>query len=139
MNLFSSSKIRDAGHRSLLVFDENQDFIGVLSIKDLIKGVRPHYLSAPQSSQAESVRFSPVFRGAWDGVFTIQMKALADKKVGEIILEPPSMVDENANLMEVVEIMYKTGKTRIVVTSGKKVTGILREQDLFFEIINIIM
>lgn len=137
--LVSSSRIRESGHRSLLVFNERNDFIGVLSMKDLIKGIRPSYFSAPQSSQAESVRFSPVFRGAWDGVFTLQMKALSEKKVGEIILEPPALIDEGANLMEVVEIMYKTGKTRLIVTSGDKVTGILREQDLFFEIINIIM
>ncbi len=137
--LVSSSRIKEAGHRSLLVFDEKQNLVGVLSIKDLIKGVRPYYLSPPKSSQAESVRFSPVFRDAWDGVFTIQMKALAEKKVGEILLDPPSMIDEGANLMEVVEMMYKTGETRLVVTSGGKVTGILREQDLFFEIINIIM
>ena len=137
--LVSSSRIRESGHRALLVFNERNDFIGVLSMKDLIKGARPSYFSAPQSSQAESVRFSPVFRGAWDGVFTLQMKALAEKKVGEIILEPPALIDEGANLMEVVEIMYKTGKTRLIVTSGDKVTGILREQDLFFEIINIVM
>jgi CBS domain-containing protein len=137
--IVSSSRIREAGHRSLLVFDEKRTLVGILSIKDLIKGVRPFYLSTPQSSMAESVRFYHVFSGTWSGLFSIQMKALADKKVGELDLEVPQMIDENANLMEVAELLYQTQKTRLIVTSGNKVTGILREQDLFFEIVNIIM
>jgi DNA-binding response OmpR family regulator len=136
--LASSNLIREAGHRSLLVFDEKKALMGILSIKDLIKGVRPFYLTLPKSSMADSVRFSHVFTGGWDGLFTIQMKALADKKVGELVLETPVMIDENANLMEVADLMFKTQKTRLVVTSGGKVTGILREQDLFFEIVNIV-
>jgi DNA-binding response OmpR family regulator len=137
--LVSSSRIREAGHRSLLVFDENKNLFGILSIKDLIKGARPYYLTTPQSSMAESVRFSHVFSGAWGGLFSIQMNALADKKVGELDLEAPPTIDENANLMEVAELLYKTQKTRLIVTSGNNVTGVLREQDLFFEIVNIIM
>ncbi|MEX1299974.1 MAG: response regulator [Desulfotignum sp.] len=136
--LVSSNLIRNAGHRSLLVFDEHKKFIGILSMKDLIKGVRPFYLSLPKSSMADSVRFSHVFTGGWDGLFTIQMKDLAAKKIGDLSLESPPMIDENANLMEVADLMFKTQKTRLIVTSGQKVTGILREQDLFFEIVNIV-
>ncbi len=134
----SSSLIRKTGHRSLLVFDEQKNFIGILRIKDLIKGVRPFYLSLPKSSMADSVRFSHVFTGGWDGLFTIQLKAIADKKVGELALESLPMIDENANLMAVTDLLYKTNSTRLLVTSGKKLVGILREQDLFFEIVNII-
>ena len=136
--LVSSNLIRNAGHRSLLVFDEQKKLVGILSMKDLIKGVRPFYLSLPKSSMADSVRFSHVFTGGWDGLFTIQMKALADKKIGALSLESPPMIDENANLMEVADLLFKTQKTRLIVTSGQKVAGILREQDLFFEIVNIV-
>jgi DNA-binding response OmpR family regulator len=136
--MVSSSRIREGGHRSLLVFDEKKHLVGILSIKDLIKGVRPYYLSTPQSSMAESVRFSKVFSGTQYGLFSIQLKALADKKVGELALELPPMIDENANLMDVAELMYQTQKTRLIVMAGNKMTGILREQDLFFEIVNII-
>ena len=136
--IVSSSRVREAGHRSILVFDENRNLMGILSIKDLIKEVRPFYLSAPQSSMTESVRFSYVMTGGWDGLFTIQLKNLADKKVGELTLEPTPMIDEDSNLMEVAEMLFKSKQTRLIVTSGKKAVGILREQDLFFEIVNII-
>lgn len=136
--MVASSRIREGGHRALLVFDEKNNFAGLLSILDLIRNARPYYLSVTQPALAKTVRFSNVFSGAWDGLFTIQMKALADKKVGELNLERPPMIDENANLMEVAELLYQTQKPRLVVTSGSKVTGILRVQDLFFETVNII-
>ncbi|MBA3010640.1 MAG: response regulator [Proteobacteria bacterium] len=136
--LVSSNLIREAGHRSLLVFDEQKNFVGLLRMKDLIKGVRPAYLAPPKSSLADAVRFSHVFTGGWDGLFTIQMNALADKKVGELALDAPPMIDENANLMEVTDLLFQTKRTRLIVTSGNKVVGILREQDLFFEIVSIV-
>jgi CBS domain-containing protein len=134
----TSSRIRETGQRALLVFDEKKNLSGILSIKDLIKEVRPFYLSIPKSSMAESVRFSHVMTSGWDELFTIQLKALADKKVGELTLESTPMIDENANLMEVADMLFNTKQTRLIVTSGKKAVGILREQDLFFEIVNII-
>lgn len=134
----SSNLIRETGHRSLLVFDEQKRFVGILRMKDLIKGVRPFYLSPPKSSMADSVRYSHVFTGGWDGLFTILMKALAGKKVGELSLESPPMIDECANLMEVVDLLFKTQRESLIVTSGKKMIGILREQDLFFETVNIV-
>jgi DNA-binding response OmpR family regulator len=136
--LVTSSRIRETGQRALLVFDEKKNLSGILSIKDLIKEVRPFYLSIPKSSMAESVRFSHVMTSGWDELFTIQLKALADKKVGELTLEPTPMIDENANLMEVADMLFNTKQTRLIVTSGKKAVGILREQDLFFEIVNIV-
>ncbi|MBU1195475.1 MAG: response regulator [Proteobacteria bacterium] len=135
--LVSSNMIREAGHRSLIVFDEQHNFVGILRIKDLIKGASFH-LSTSESSKTDSIKFSHVFTSGWDGLFTIQMKALADKKIGELTLEAPPMIDGNANLMEVANLLFKTKRTRLIVTSGKKVIGILREQDLFFEIVNII-
>jgi len=136
--LVSSNLIRETGHRSLLVFDEQKNFVGIFSMQDLIKGVRPFHFSLSESSRADSLKFSHVFTSGWDGLFTIQMKAFANKKIGELVLEFPPTIDENANLMEVAELLYKTHKTRLIVTSGNKVTGILREQDLLFETVNII-
>lgn len=136
--MVSGNLVQEAGHRSFFVFDEQENFMGILTMNDLIEEARPFYLSLPKSSMADSIRFSDLFIGAWDGLFSIHMKALADKKVGELILESPPMIDKDANLMEVAELLFKTRKTRLIVTSGKTVIGILREQDLFLETVNIV-
>ncbi|MFH2131873.1 MAG: response regulator [bacterium] len=136
-SLVSSNLIMETGHRSLLVLDANQDLVGILSIMDLIKGVLPAYISASQSDKLQSIRYSPMFWGGWDGLFSIQMKALADKKVGELMSEPPPMIDENTNLMQVADLIFKKKKRRLIVTSENKVIGLIREQDLFFEMVKI--
>ena len=136
-SLVSSNLIMETGHRSLLVLDDKQDLVGILSIMDLIKGVLPAYISASQSDKLQSIRYSPMFWGGWDGLFSIQMKTLADKKVGELMSEPPPMIDENTNLMQVADLIFKKQKRRLVVTSENKVIGIIREQDLFFEMVKI--
>lgn len=137
-DLAASSLIRKTARESLFVFDDKKNFVGMFSVKDLIKGARPYYLSMPKSQMVDSVRFSHVFTGGWDGLFTIQMKALADKKIDTLVLESPPLINENANLMEVAEMFFKTRHTSLIVTSGKRVMGVLREQDLFFEIVNIV-
>ncbi|MDF1590292.1 MAG: response regulator [Desulfobacterales bacterium] len=132
----SSSRVMETGHRSLLVFDQKKELVGILSILDLIDAVRPAYLSAPKPSMADSMQFSPMF---WSGLFTTQVKALAAKKVGEVMSESPPSVDEDTNLMEIADLMYRAQIRRVIVRSKGKVIGIVREQELFFEMARIML
>lgn len=133
--ILSTGKIMETGHRSILVFDGKGELVGILSIKDLIRALRPAYLSTPMPTMADSIRFSPLF---WRGLFTNQVKALIDKKVGNIMSKKPLLVDENANLMEVADLMFTERARRVAVTRQGKVVGIVREQELFFEIARIV-
>ncbi len=131
-----SDKIMKAGHRSLLVFDDKENPVGLLSINDMIQAIRPAYLSAPKPSTADSVQYSPIF---WEGLFFTQVKALANKKAGDLMSDAPPTIDKNTNLMEVADSMYKNKLRRLLVTDKNRVIGIIREQDIFFEITNIIL
>jgi len=132
----SSSRLMETGHRSLLVFDHNNELTGILSIMDIIEAVRPNYLSSPKPSTADSVQYSSMF---WKGLFTSQTRGIADVRVGDIMSDSPPVVDENTNLMEIADLMYTTQLRRLIVTSNDKVIGVVREQELFFEIANIII
>ncbi len=132
----SSSRLMETGHRSLLVFDTHKNLVGMLSILDLIQAVRPAYLSAPKPSMADSMQYSSMF---WSGLFTSQVKSLAEQKVGDIMSDSPPTVDEDSNLMEVADVMYKTRSRRVIITAKGSVIGIVREQEIFFEIANLIL
>jgi len=132
----SSSRVMETGHRSLLVFDQKGELVGILSILDLIDAARPAYLSAPKPSMADSMQFSPMF---WRGLFTTQVKALALKKVGDIMSASPPGVDEDTNLMEIADLMYREQVRRVIVRRQGKVIGIVREQEIFFEMARIIL
>ena len=132
----SSGRIMETGHRSLLVYDRQGAVAGILSIMDLLQALRPAYLSAAKPSTADSMQYSPMF---WEGLFTTQAKVLADKKVGEIMSDTPLSVDQNTNLMEVADIMFSSQIRRLIVTDRDKIIGVVREQEIFFEIANIIL
>lgn len=132
----SSGRIMETGHRSLLVFDRNDNVVGILSITDLIRALRPAYLSAAKPSTADSMQYSPMF---WEGLFTTQAKALAQRKVGDIMSDVEWQVDQNMNLMEVADMMFTSQIRRMIVTDRNVVVGVVREQEIFFEIANIIL
>jgi CheY-like chemotaxis protein len=134
-SFLSTGKVMECGHRSVLVFDKKGRLAGMLSILDLINGLRPAYLTAPKPSMADALRYSPMF---WSGLFTTQSKALVGKKVGDLMSEPPLTIEEEANLMEVSELMVTERARRAAVTRKGKVVGVVREQELFFEIARIV-
>ncbi|MCF8063031.1 MAG: response regulator [Deltaproteobacteria bacterium] len=134
-SMASTSRIMETGHRSILVF-EGRELAGILSIRDLISALQPAYLTAPKPSMADSMVYSTMF---WTGLFTRQARNLKDKRVRDLMSGPPLTVDEEANLMEVANTLYSERVRRLVVKSKKKVIGIVREQDLFFELARIIL
>lgn len=130
----ATGRIMETGHRSIFVFDRDGSLVGILSILDLIRAVRPAYLSAPKPSMADSLQYSPMF---WTGLFTSQAKTLAGRKIWDIMSEPPPTIEEDANLMEIADRMYSTRARRLGVTREGKLVGVVREQEIFFEIARI--
>ena len=132
----STSRIMETGHRSIVVFDRKGEMVGILSIRDLIRSLRPSYLSASKPSTADSMVYSPMF---WTGQFTRQAKALVNKKIRDVMSEAPMRIDENTNLMEIANLIYSENVRRMAVTRKGKVVGMVREQEIFFEMSRIIL
>ncbi len=127
----STSRIMETGHRSILVFDDRGKIIGILAIIDLLRAIMPGYLSAPKPSTADSIQYSPLF---WSGMFTRAVKDVAAKKIRDVMSPAPLTIDADANLMEAAYTMIYQNKRRLAVMDSGEVIGIIREQDLFFEI-----
>ena len=125
-----TSSIMETGHRSLLVFDAAGNLKGILAIIDLLDAIMPGYLSAPKPSTADSLQYSPMF---WTGMFTRAVSQLADTPVGELMSPTPPTIDADANLMEAAYLMVKHQCRRMVVLENDRLVGVIREQDLFFE------
>ncbi|MFH1138117.1 MAG: response regulator [Pseudomonadota bacterium] len=134
--LASTSRLMQAGHRSIMVLDKKGELVGILTIMDLVEALRPAYLSAPKPSTADNLHFSAMF---WSGLFTAQAKALAGKKISDVMSDPPPTVDINANLMETANLMFETEARRLAVVGSGKVVGVVREQEIFFELARIIL
>jgi len=127
----STSRLMETGHRSILVFDDRGKIIGILAIIDLLQAIMPGYLSAPKPSMADSIQYSPMF---WTGMFQREVVRLASKKIKDVMSPAPYTIDAEANLMEAAYTMIYQNKRRLAVMDSGEVIGVIREQDLFFEI-----
>ncbi|MEW5733764.1 MAG: response regulator [Thermodesulfobacteriota bacterium] len=127
----ATDRIVDSGHVSIMVLSPGRDVVGVIAIVDLMAALLPPYLSAPKPSLADSIQYSPMF---WDGVFTMRAKEIGDLTLGEIMGPPPLTIDGDSNLMEAVYRMHKNLVRRLGVTENGKIVGIIREQDILFEL-----
>lgn len=115
----------------LAVIDERKIFAGILTRMDIIRAVRPEYISEDGSFNEESSRFSSMF---WSGFFSDRVKAISQKKVWEILSECTPVISENANLLEVAHMMARTSGGVLLVKDISKVIGIIRNQDIYSEI-----
>ena len=126
----STGRIMETGHRSILVFDVRGRVQGILAIVDLLHGIMPAYLAAPKPSTADSIQYSPMF---WGGMFTRQVEELGKKKIKDIMSPAPLTIDGDSNLMEAAGKMIENRARRLAVTRSGEIVGVIREQDLFFE------
>ncbi len=127
----STSRIMETGHRSVLVVDDEKNVTGIMTIKDLLTLIMPPYLSVPKPSMADSVQYSPMF---WDGMFTKAITQKASTKLKDVMSPDPFTIDGAASLMEAAYMMVDKKVRRLVVMIAGEVAGVIREQDLFFEI-----
>ncbi len=130
-----TDRLMDTGHRSLLVFGKQGELTGTLSPRDLIRATRPPYLSAPRPSTADTLQYSAMF---WEGLFTSRVREIMHLEVADVMSEKPPEINADTNLMEAAEAMTNEGRRRVAVMENGTVVGVVREQELFFEIASII-
>jgi len=69
----------------------------------------------------------------WQGMFSKEIEQKADMKIEAVMSPAPLTIDGGASLMEAAFRMHQEMVRRLVVVVSGKVAGIIREQDLFFE------
>jgi CheY-like chemotaxis protein len=119
------------GERFMAVMDERKMLTGILTRMDIIRSVRPEYISGGGTFNEQSSRFSSMF---WSGFFSDRVKAVSQKKVWEILSDSPPTISENANLLEVAHMISGTTGGVLLVKDISKVIGIIRDQDIYSEI-----
>jgi CBS domain-containing protein len=112
------------GVKALPVLDLSGKLIGILSIGDILKAVYPSYMYLMDLG---------IF--TWDGMVESFAKKVADKKVEGLMTRSVITVAEESTLMECIDHMLKNNVKRVPVLSKEnKVTGMLYERDVFYEI-----
>ncbi len=136
-NATTTLSIHESIHRSSLVLDDKGHVAGIITYTDILHGLLPEYMDLAEHKPmlADSMVIeSPVF----SGMFTIMARDLANKKVKEIMSDAPPIIAADENLMEAACVMLKKRLRRLLVAEGDEIVGVIREQDLFFEIAKVL-
>ena len=134
-HLMATDRLMDTGHRSVVVTNPDGSVAGLLSPLDLVDAIRPGYLSAPKPSMADSLQYSAMF---WQGLFSSRVKEIMGNPVRDIMSDTIPVIEADANLMDVANTMITLPARRMLVREGGRDIGIVREQELFYEIAKII-
>jgi len=135
----STSTIHESVHRSTLILDSRGRVIGVLSFTDILEGLLPSYMKIMKDQRpmmADSVaQFlePPIY----SGIFTVMSRDLAKKRVRDLMSEAPPTINAGDNLMAAANKLLALKVRRLLVMENGKAIGVIREQDLIFEIANI--
>jgi CBS domain-containing protein len=112
------------GVKALPVLDASGNLKGILSIGDILKAVHPAYMDLMNLGSF-----------AWDGMVETFAQKAAGKKVKDLMTPKVITVKEDSTLMECVDHMLKNGVKRVpVLNKENRVTGMLYERDVFYEI-----
>jgi CBS domain-containing protein len=119
---------RKAGVKGILVFDSQQNLVGMVSIKDILRTIMPSYLMVTEIGEF-----------TWDGMLEEMAKKVADNKVADIMTKELVTVPEEAPLMECADFIVKHNLQRLpVVNKEKKVVGMIYVRDLYYAVAKVL-
>jgi len=133
----ATGSVHESIHRSILVLDRRNKVVGLVSFTDLLQGLLPRRLSQPPEIPAGE-NLTPPAPLPDSGTFTLMTRHLATRPIRELMSQVPLTIEADASLIEAVIRMLELKVRRLLVKDGEKIVGVIREQDLFFEIATII-
>jgi CBS domain-containing protein len=131
-------------HRLLLIVDKNGEVMGKVSQLDVLRALEPKGELIGDSRSLRRFGISreylkPMLKQCrfWEKPLIDLCKASGKLQVKRLLHAPAEgeFVDENASLTEAIHQLALEHHQSLLVTRGKKIVGILRQRDIFKEIV----
>jgi CBS domain-containing protein len=120
------SSIKYAGvfkPRAVLVLNEDHRLVGILTLRDLLKGLKPDFLRVDVTLAAQM--------DDWLGP---DLKKQADRPVSEVMGPVKASVQADDSLVKALYLIIKENVGTMPVLEEDKVVGMVRLTELFLEI-----
>jgi CBS domain-containing protein len=115
--------------RALLVFDEKYQLMGILTLRDIIRGLEPRFLH-----ETALVKADPSLTVLVGDLFGPGLKEASQKQVSEV-MSPIKVTIQGADpIAKAIFMMVKEDVGMMPVIQDSKVAGMVRLSDLFKEI-----
>jgi CBS domain-containing protein len=120
--------------RAVLVFDEKYQLMGILTLRDIIKGLEPRFLT-----ETNLIKMDPSLTVLMGDLLGPQMKEHSQRPVSEVMSPIQVTVDGNAPIVKALYLMIKENVGLMPVIQDSKVAGMIRLSDLFGEIAKVVL
>lgn len=110
--------------RAVLVFGEKSQLLGILTLKDMVRGLEGDIVGEPSGGASRS----------WPEVVGPELKRQAQRRVSEVVSPFRVTVASRDSLVKALSLMLQENVERMPVLEGNKVIGLIRLADLFKEI-----
>jgi predicted transcriptional regulator len=127
--------------RALLVFDDNQQLLGIVRRRDILRGLEPKFLktmSITHRRQLFSIEADPNLVDLSSGKVAKSMQEQASQPVTEVMQPIVTTVDYEDHLAKIISKMINMDLNLIPVMKDKMVVGVVRSVDVFNEIASLL-
>jgi CBS domain-containing protein len=120
--------------RAVLVFDEKYQLMGMLTLRDIIKGLEPRFLK-----ETALIKVDPSLTILTKELFGPGMKEASQKAVSEVMSPIKATVNADDPIGKALFLMIKENVGMMPVMQEKKVAGMIRLSDLFKVISDVVL
>ena len=120
--------------RAVLVFDEKYQLMGMLTLRDIIKGLEPRFLH-----ETALVKADPSLAVLLGDLFGPGLKEASQKPVSEVMSPIRVTVQGSDPISKAIFLMIKENVGMMPVIQDSKVAGMIRLSDLFKEISDMVL
>jgi len=120
--------------RAVLVFDEKYQLMGILTLRDIIKGLEPRFMH-----ETALVKADPNLSVLMGDLFGPGMREASQKPVSEVMSPIKVTIQGNDLLAKAIFMMIQENVGMMPVVQDGKVAGMVRLSDLFKEISDMVL
>jgi CBS-domain-containing membrane protein len=120
--------------RALLVFDEKYQLMGILTLRNMIKGLEPSFLQ-----ETGRVALDPNLTILMGDLLGPNMRLASQRPVNEVMCPIQVTVDANDPVAKALYLMIRENVGFLPVIKAGKVAGMIRLSDLFNEVAQLVL
>ena len=120
--------------RAVLVFDEKYQLMGMLTLRDIIRGLEPKF-----AKDTGLIKADPSLAVLMGDMFGPNMKELSQKAVSEVMSPIKVTVNGEDPITKALFLMIQENVGMMPVLLDKKVVGMVRMSELFKEISDVVL
>lgn len=132
--LLDNAYAKGKRYRHILVLNDKEQLVGLLGLRDILRGVFPDYLSTGKLRHFEGVQPDfPSLTLIWQETFATQCKEAAKRPIKDFMGAVPDSVKPNDPITLAAYLMVMRDRSMLPVVDDGRVVGVVRVIDVFHQ------